>query len=139
MAIRLTRIYTRTGDTGDTALVGGRRVPKDAARIEAYGTVDELNSVIGLARVFNGLRAAPLTLSATQAAHTMASISELLASLFAPCNPVRLTSMSARRTWLRSSPSCSRAAAASAASSTRRAPCAAAPSGASWRSRASSR
>src|SRR5438093_5949657 len=56
MAIRLTRIYTRTGDTGDTALVGGRRVPKDAARIEAYGTVDELNSVIGLARVFNAER-----------------------------------------------------------------------------------
>ena len=56
MAIRLTRIYTRTGDTGDTALVGGRRVPKDAARIEAYGTIDELNSVIGLARVFNAER-----------------------------------------------------------------------------------
>src|SRR5258708_7930213 len=56
MAIRLTRIYTRTGDAGDTALVGGRRVPKDAARIEAYGTVDELNSVIGLARGFNAER-----------------------------------------------------------------------------------
>jgi len=53
MPIRLTRIYTRTGDTGDTALVGGARVPKDTARIGAYGTVDELNSVIGLARVFN--------------------------------------------------------------------------------------
>src|SRR2546428_8250329 len=56
MAIRLTRIYTRTGDAGDTALVGGRRVPKDAARVEAYGTIDELNSVIGLARVFNAER-----------------------------------------------------------------------------------
>jgi len=53
MAIRITRVYTRTGDTGDTALVGGRRVPKDAPRIEAYGTVDELNAVLGLARVFN--------------------------------------------------------------------------------------
>jgi len=53
MAIRITRVYTRTGDKGETALVGGRRVPKDAARIEAYGTLDELNSVIGLARVFN--------------------------------------------------------------------------------------
>ena len=53
MAIRITRVYTRTGDKGDTALVGGRRVPKDSARIEAYGTVDELNSIIGLARVFN--------------------------------------------------------------------------------------
>ncbi len=53
MAIRITRVYTRTGDRGDTALVGGRRVPKDSARIEAYGTIDELNSIIGLARVFN--------------------------------------------------------------------------------------
>jgi cob(I)alamin adenosyltransferase len=53
MAIRITRVYTRTGDKGDTALVGGRRVPKDSARIEAYGTIDELNAIIGLARVFN--------------------------------------------------------------------------------------
>ena len=53
MPIRITRVYTRAGDTGDTALVGGRRVPKDGARIEAYGTIDELNAVIGLARVFN--------------------------------------------------------------------------------------
>jgi cob(I)alamin adenosyltransferase len=53
MAIRITRVYTRTGDKGDTALVGGRRVPKDSPRIEAYGTIDELNAVIGLARVFN--------------------------------------------------------------------------------------
>ena len=56
MAIRINRVYTRTGDKGDTALVGGRRVPKDAPRIEAYGTIDELNSIIGLARVFNAER-----------------------------------------------------------------------------------
>jgi len=53
MAIRITRVYTRSGDKGDTALVGGKRVPKDSWRIEAYGTVDELNSIVGLARVFN--------------------------------------------------------------------------------------
>lgn len=53
MAIRLTRIYTRTGDSGETGLVGGRRVPKDSLRIEAYGTVDELNACVGLARAFN--------------------------------------------------------------------------------------
>jgi cob(I)alamin adenosyltransferase len=53
MPIRITRVYTRTGDRGDTALVGGRRVPKDSARIEGYGTIDELNAVIGLVRVFN--------------------------------------------------------------------------------------
>ena len=56
MPIRLTRIYTRTGDHGETALVGGARVPKDSPRIEAYGTVDELNSIIGLARAFNAER-----------------------------------------------------------------------------------
>src|SRR5207249_11445131 len=56
MPIRLTRIYTRTGDHGETALVGGARVPKDSPRIEAYGTIDELNSIIGLARVFNAER-----------------------------------------------------------------------------------
>jgi len=53
MAIRITRVYTRTGDGGETGLVGGKRVPKDAPRIEAYGTVDELNAAVGLARVFN--------------------------------------------------------------------------------------
>lgn len=45
-----TRIYTRTGDDGTTGLVGGGRLRKDAPRIDAYGTVDELSSVIGLAR-----------------------------------------------------------------------------------------
>src|SRR5260370_15812754 len=52
MAIRLTRIYTRTGDKGQTALVGGRRVPKESARLEAYGTIDELNSIIGIVRTY---------------------------------------------------------------------------------------
>src|SRR5256712_8502010 len=47
--VLLSRIYTKTGDKGTTALGDGRRVPKDAPRIEAYGTVDELNAVLGLA------------------------------------------------------------------------------------------
>ncbi len=47
---KLTRIYTRTGDDGTTGLVGGQRVRKNAPRIEAYGTIDELSSVVGLAR-----------------------------------------------------------------------------------------
>ena len=46
---RLTKIYTKTGDTGTTALGGGQRVPKDALRVGVYGTVDELNSQIGVA------------------------------------------------------------------------------------------
>lgn len=53
MPVRITRVYTRTGDSGTTALVGGSRVPKDSPRIAAYGTIDELNASLGLARVFN--------------------------------------------------------------------------------------
>ena len=48
--LAINRVYTRQGDGGDTALVGGQRVPKDGLRIEAYGTVDELNSFLGAAR-----------------------------------------------------------------------------------------
>ena len=44
------KIYTRTGDLGQTSLFGGTRVPKNDARIEAYGTIDELNSFLGVAR-----------------------------------------------------------------------------------------
>lgn len=48
MGNRLSKIYTRTGDDGTTGLGDGTRVPKDDPRVEAYGTVDELNSVIGM-------------------------------------------------------------------------------------------
>lgn len=48
---RLTTIYTRKGDTGQTSLAGGQRVAKDSARVAAYGTVDELNSCLGVALV----------------------------------------------------------------------------------------
>lgn len=50
----MVRIYTRTGDGGTTALFGGDRVSKDDARVEAYGTVDEVNAAIGLARAACG-------------------------------------------------------------------------------------
>ncbi len=46
---RLTKIYTKTGDAGTTALGGGQRVPKDHLRVQVYGTVDELNSQLGVA------------------------------------------------------------------------------------------
>lgn len=48
MGNRLSKIYTRTGDAGDTGLGDGERVAKDSLRVEAYGSVDELNSVLGL-------------------------------------------------------------------------------------------
>jgi cob(I)alamin adenosyltransferase len=48
--LAINRVYTRQGDAGETGLAGGQRVAKDSRRIEAYGTVDELNSFVGLAR-----------------------------------------------------------------------------------------
>ena len=52
--VRLTRIYTRGGDKGETSLGDGSRVPKQALRVEAFGTVDEANAAIGLARLHLG-------------------------------------------------------------------------------------
>jgi cob(I)alamin adenosyltransferase len=52
--VTLTRIYTRAGDDGHTALVDGQRRPKHDLRIEAYGTVDETNACVGLARLHTG-------------------------------------------------------------------------------------
>src|SRR5258707_13392164 len=49
--VSLTRIYTRGGDKGETSLGDGSRVPKQALRVDAYGTVDEANAAIGLARL----------------------------------------------------------------------------------------
>ena len=59
--IAITRVYTRQGDAGQTRLVGGQKVAKDDARIEAYGTVDELNAFVGVARqtLLDALAAAP--------------------------------------------------------------------------------
>src|SRR6266702_3819512 len=56
MTISITRVYTRLGDRGETGLVGGKRVPKDSPRIVAYGTIDELNAIVGIVRTFNAER-----------------------------------------------------------------------------------
>ena len=58
MGHRLSKIYTRTGDDGTTGLGDGTRAPKDSARVEAYGTVDEANSTVGLVLGVAGLPAA---------------------------------------------------------------------------------
>ncbi len=57
--MRITKVYTRTGDAGKTRLAGGQQVWKDSLRVEAYGTVDELNASIGLVRVFHAEKARP--------------------------------------------------------------------------------
>lgn len=51
--MRITKVYTRTGDTGKTRLAGGQQVWKDSLRVEAYGTIDELNASVGVVRVMN--------------------------------------------------------------------------------------
>ena len=51
--LRITRVYTRAGDAGKTRLAGGQQVWKDDLRVEAYGTVDELNATIGVVRAFH--------------------------------------------------------------------------------------
>lgn len=51
--VKITKVYTRTGDSGETGLVGGRRLSKTHDRIEAYGTIDELNACIGIVRSWN--------------------------------------------------------------------------------------
>jgi cob(I)alamin adenosyltransferase len=70
MGNRLSKIYTRTGDDGTTGLGDGSRVPKDSVRVEAYGTVDELNSAVGVLLAVPGL---PPTVSAclTQVQHEL--------------------------------------------------------------------
>jgi cob(I)alamin adenosyltransferase len=52
--VRITKVYTKSGDAGETSLVGGERVSKADLRVAAYGEVDELNSVLGLARSLRG-------------------------------------------------------------------------------------
>lgn len=59
MSVRLSKIYTKTGDDGTTGLVSGARVRKDSARVAAYGDVDELNSCLGLALIEAGRDTTP--------------------------------------------------------------------------------
>jgi cob(I)alamin adenosyltransferase len=82
--IALNRIYTRAGDGGLTRLVGGQRVAKDDLRIEAYGTVDELNAFTGLARVTAESFGAPLSSLATtlkRIQHELFNLGSILATL----------------------------------------------------------
>lgn len=72
------KIYTRTGDKGETGLLGGSRVPKDHLRLEAYGTVDELNSHVGMLRDLAG-QLAPALLARVQS--DLFSIGSRLASV----------------------------------------------------------
>jgi cob(I)alamin adenosyltransferase len=81
--LAINRVYTRQGDAGETSLAGGQRVPKDSLRIEAYGTVDELNSLVGLARESAGGAPAVGALAAVllRVQHELFNLGSILATL----------------------------------------------------------
>jgi len=76
--MRITRVYTRTGDKGKTRLAGGQTISKDHLRIQAYGTVDELNSAVGVVRAVNR----PLTKRLSQARSLEAELHRIQNRLF---------------------------------------------------------
>ena len=78
--LAINRVYTRQGDGGDTGLAGGQRVAKDGLRIEAYGTVDELNAFVGTARV-SAAGLAPLPEILLRVQHELFNLGSILATL----------------------------------------------------------
>lgn len=75
------KIYTKTGDKGETSLIGGERTDKDDPRIEAYGEVDELNAAIGLAISFLPAHSSTIYEDLTKVQHHLFDIGAELASL----------------------------------------------------------
>jgi cob(I)alamin adenosyltransferase len=79
--IALNRIYTKRGDSGETSLAGGQRVPKDSLRIEAYGTVDELGAAIGVVSMScNDPAVAPLAAIIRRVQHELFNLGSILAT-----------------------------------------------------------
>lgn len=85
--VAINRVYTRRGDEGTTSLVGGQKVPKHAARLETYGTVDELGAAVGLARASVGEaqarheQLAPLASALLRVQHQLFNLGAILATL----------------------------------------------------------
>ena len=88
-SLALNLIYTRRGDSGETSLVGGQRVPKDAARIEAFGTVDELNACLGLAALscIDKENLKPLAVILRRVQHELFNLGSILATEPADIGP----------------------------------------------------
>ena len=87
--LALNRIYTKRGDSGETSLVGGQRVSKDNLRIEVYGTVDELNALLGLATVScsDDQRLHLLANSLLRVQHELFNLGSILSTLPADVHP----------------------------------------------------
>jgi cob(I)alamin adenosyltransferase len=81
--LAINRVYTRTGDAGETSLAGGQRVPKESRRIDAYGTVDELNAFVGLARATAAGEAGVESLGGTllRVQHELFNLGSIMATL----------------------------------------------------------
>ena len=103
--LAINRVYTRQGDQGETGLAGGQRVPKDGPRIEAYGTVDELNAFLGAARsTVSELAAGDARLEALDAIllrveHELFNLGSILATLPEDVHPrqARITDADVRQ------------------------------------------
>ena len=103
--LAINRVYTRQGDRGQTGLAGGQRVPKDGPRIGAYGTVDELNSFLGIARAtiaeMPGVTPPLASLAATllRVQHELFNLGSILATLPADVHPkqARITDVEVQR------------------------------------------
>jgi cob(I)alamin adenosyltransferase len=99
--LALNRIYTRQGDAGQTSLVGGQRLAKDALRIECYGTVDELNAFLGIAGVSASEdgRLASLAAILRRVQHELFNLGSILATLPEDVHPrqPRITDSEIRR------------------------------------------
>ena len=78
--LALNRIYTKTGDQGQTHLAGGQRVPKDALRIECYGTVDELNAFVGMACISAGESVPEIATILRRVQHELFNLGSILAT-----------------------------------------------------------
>jgi len=92
--LALNRIYTKTGDGGETHLAGGQRVAKDSLRIECYGTVDELNAFVGMACVSSEERIPELAGILRRVQHELFNLGSILATLPKDVHPkqARITS-----------------------------------------------
>jgi cob(I)alamin adenosyltransferase len=101
--VALSRIYTKSGDKGETGLAGGQRVPKDSLRIEAYGTVDELNSWIGLARAAaldSGPKVAAMADALLRVQHQLFNLGSVLSTLPSDVKPKQPRTTDADIAWL---------------------------------------
>jgi cob(I)alamin adenosyltransferase len=93
--LALNRIYTKTGDKGETHLVGGQRVPKDSLRIECFGTVDELNAFVGMACVTSAETLPQLAAILRRVQHELFNLGSILATKAEDVHPkqARVTSV----------------------------------------------